>query len=197
MQSPSLKKKLALKALILELGIAVVGTILIVIVLLSFNIIDISKLSSSLTSNQKNQDFTNINPTITITPVPVKSSPATLLEYLNSKKALRTAYTVVEIEGIISDINFSGGVSKFDHIPYKISITLLFGESNDQVPIYYTEKQLDKIKVYDKNNNLISLEGLKVGEKITIKETTNLLIPTPPDTFTNPENLIESVITIQ
>lgn len=86
----------------------------------------------------------------------------------------------MEYLGRITYINYDAGIFIPDHIPrikldYQARIFIKHSENNIAKEFYLTEDDLTKTSVFDRSNELISLENLKVGDLVSIKEQLNLL----------------------
>lgn len=167
-----------IKTLVLEIGIIILLTSVVIAALNYFKIIDVKALfsgQSSISRLSKN----NLNP------VPSQinsnkgasrnqSSPAIKsLTVLARNKALHYAQTINEFEGKIKSIDISGGVEKNTKLKYQVRLELGIGTGSATFVSLYPKEAMDKIKIVDSKKKTLTINDLKPGDSVTIK--TNLI----------------------
>ncbi len=175
MQSETRKRAVGVRALIYEVLVILSVIAIAIFVLDRFGVIHIA---SYLPWHQTQDN----NGTSYDQQLKIYSSRTTLLQKLSDFKKLHQAYSVLEYEGYIGDVDVKGGIAPRLNAPYAFSITLNYDDpslkDSYKVPYYVGGKYMNRVHVFEKkagNDIPIKVNDLKPGDKVIIKINTSLM----------------------
>ncbi len=135
-------------------------------------------------SVNKSSSTTNQFPSLTPTPQSVSSEENQAVNsttvnnlFLYKKSILSSSIINNKYEGEIVFINKNGGFLKTEQFKYDLEIKIK-SDLNEFNSFYYNENEVKQIKVFKLNNNQkesSDINELKIGDKIVIEESLNLL----------------------
>ncbi|MBM3282842.1 hypothetical protein FJY90_01185 [Candidatus Gottesmanbacteria bacterium] len=146
---------------------------------LYLNFLSTSKTGNLAQENKTNQDqLTQVN-TVAVHPAFSNPNPALAAQKLFNllylkKNILSSSILNNQYEGIITEIDTKGGWHPKYQTSYKLRIVIT--SDNESNEFYYPNNIVnDKLQILDKESNTISIESLKKGDRIIIKESRDLL----------------------
>jgi len=180
-----------IKTLVIEIGIILILSFLVLLTLNYFKVIDIMALvapqssTPQVSSSNKAPVATQPKPSGVV--ARTQNSPVIQgLQLLARNKALHFAQSITEFEGKINSIDVLGGEDSKTKVKYQVKLELSIGTGSATFVAMYPKEAADKIKVLDSNKKALTIKDLKVGDAITIKTNTGTLRQYP-DNFNQVE----------
>lgn len=190
-QDEGAKRASGLKALFVEIGIIALLSVIILIVLAYFGVIN---FFGFFPGKSKENDASSLRSSPQLEKS--TSNPTNRNEYLARLKkngAVVSSETTTEYVGKVKNIDLDGGEfydkwknQKFD---YEIMIVLIGGEDDALLNYYFPKGSASKIKVIDgPTGKPLNIFELKSGINVTMKVTLSNLV-------SYPDYLVEAIIT--
>jgi len=180
-----------IKTLVIEIGIILILSFLVLLTLNYFKVIDIMALVAPQSSTP--QVSSSNKAPVTAQPKPsgvvarTQNSPVIQgLQLLARNKALHFAQSITEFEGKINSIDILGGEDSNSKLKYQVRIELSVGTGSATFVAMYPKEAMEKMKILDSNKKVLTIKDLKVGDAITIKTNTGTLRQYP-DNFNQVE----------
>jgi hypothetical protein len=108
-----------------------------------------------------------------ITRVPAYNKETLDSLYNFNKDIIKSSILLNEYEGIVIDINENGGYLKKENFDFKYFLRIK--NNKDTNSWYFSDNEIEKIKVYDKTDKEINLNDIKIGDNIKILHKVDLL----------------------
>lgn len=169
-----------IKTLVIEIGIILILSFLVLLTLNYFKVIDVMALFSPQSDTPQISNSNKVP--VTAQPKPsgvvarTQNSPAIQgLQLLARNKALHFAQSITEYEGKINSIDILGGEDSKSKVKYQVRLELSIGTGSATFVAMYPKEAIEKIKVLDSTKKALTIKDLKVGDAITIKTNTGTL----------------------
>lgn len=169
-----------IKTFVIEIGIILFLSIVILVVLNFLKVIDIKALFAPQPSVSK---------VSVVNKSPVQKKPGSAkktnnaqnnpdlqnLRLLSKNKALHFAQTISEFEGKIKSIETNGGEDNVTKRKYEVRLELGIGSESATTVFLIPKEAMDKVKILDSKKAELVLQDIKVGNIVIIKTSVGTL----------------------
>lgn len=176
-------------SILVEIGIILGLTVVVVFALNYFKLINIGLLFSpeaSLTNTSPGQETLQNKSAVAPSPLVIQkqSNPALPnLQLIAKNKALHNEFQAFEFEGNIDNVSSTPGIDKDSKIPYAARIVVGIGTQSAQVNLNYPKAALSKIKVADSQGKKLEFADLKKGDSVIIRTVLSTVLQYPNNYF--------------
>lgn len=176
------------KTIIIEI-IGIIGiTVIVVVALNYFGVINLGVLFSSPTIKTEEKKVGVPQNNLEKAEGKANGSPVSSMSILSRNKALHYSHHVIEYEGVIKTIDTDGGIDRASKKSYQVQMFVTVGTGSAATVQLYSKDSIGNVKVINSTGKEIKLNDMKIGDLITVKNTTDSLKQYP-------NNLVEAVIT--
>lgn len=176
------------KTIIIEI-VGIIGISVIVVTALNyFGVINLGVLFSSPTTKTEEKKAGVPRNKIENSEGIANSSPVSSMSILSRNKALHYSHHVIEYEGVIKTIDTDGGTDRASKKSYQVQMFVTVGTGSAATVQLYPKETIGNVKVVNNSGKEMKISEMKVGDLITVKNTTDSLKQYP-------NNLVEAVIT--